>query len=147
LVDEKGGHHLAMNHPMHVINQCSARIDILAQKGTELINALVECAKGNFSNHLVVKSPKPHSVTLVYYGYAIRVRIEIRTGERAAAASLAAYAVSYQREPTETILCRFPYDTYGNVNGRSTISDFSPAFLSQVFLAALSRDDGMELRP
>jgi len=137
---------------MHVINQYADTIKPLAEMGTRMIGKVKDLIVAEFKASLFIEAEKPSCLLVSYVGYRMVFRVEIvfkRDGDpprEKLAAKLAAYSLSYDKEPKESLLVAYEFDRLGNVHLiRRELDSFAGLFLLDVFNAAAQH--GMTLRP
>lgn len=118
----------------------------LADKGQFAITALTNEIKENLKDHLKVVSSTTHSITVSFYGLLIRFRIEMAWAADEMTAQISAYALTYEKEPSETFIVSYSIDNLGNVNRTYTMEDFSMPLLAKVF-TLLHQTGALILRP
>jgi hypothetical protein len=127
------------------LKNIAAPVKGLASKGKIHIASLKDLIIQRFGDHLEVVSDTPYSIKVSFYGFRLVFRIEIRWVADQTNANIAAYSLSYDVEPTETLLVMYPFDNLGNIKNKYLSNEFGIPLLVEVF--TLLRQVGAVLRP
>lgn len=111
----------------------AAVVKKLANKGQTHIAALSDEITKHLADHLTIVSTTPHSITVSFYGLRVRFRVEIGWTANETNAQIAAYGLSYDIEPKETLLVAYPFDNMGNVKSTYLSEEFGAPLLAEVF--------------
>jgi len=126
----------------------SADIKKIADKGAEIILALINYISREHSQHLEYVKNSKYKSHVTYFGLHLVFRIEMAVTPVQITSQLKAYLLSYDYEPKETFLgVAYEFDSLGSVNRRWTPDEFPQFFIADVFTKLLDEGEGILLRP